>query len=153
LTILSYLQNVFLYGIICAILDAHKIGFSFLNGKFGAIAFVISIIGLCAAYSMQDELLTSLFMMAVFYIIVCGQTFFGLFRSKGLLLMGSVSYSTYLLHGFALFAFGVLLKMVVPEIYNHIFIYWSAIGIFSLCVVVISTLSFLKVEQPFFHKK
>ena len=91
-----------------------------------------------------------LLLSAAFATIAAGVDVFGLLRAPGLLLLGRISYSTYILHGSLLFVFSRLLNRYVGIVGMSPPLYWMLIGLLGLVVVLVSAASFEFVEHPFF---
>lgn len=68
---------------------------------FGLL-IIASFFGVCQFHS-ADYIYCKLFITAVFGIIAFGNTFFGLLTSSAFRLLGTISFSIYLLHGIVLF--------------------------------------------------
>jgi peptidoglycan/LPS O-acetylase OafA/YrhL len=88
----------------------------------------------------------------VFVFIVAGNDFFGLLSSKGVFLLGSVSYSFYITHGIVLFVFSHLFNRWAPIRNLSPLPYWSLIGFVGIAALCFSTLLYWTVEQRFMKR-
>src|SRR5262249_44645534 len=83
----------------------------------------------------------------VFFIAVaCGNSFFGLLRTRGALLLGECSYSIYLLHGTILY----LLFVVGAPIINALSTSEipAALPLTALIIACVASVSFRFIERP-----
>jgi peptidoglycan/LPS O-acetylase OafA/YrhL len=77
---------------------------------------------------------------------------FGFLRVPGLVLLGRVSYSTYILHGAVLFVATRAIDRLVPIAGMSPLAYWAFIGAVGIAVVLVSAVSFQYVEYPFLNR-
>ncbi|MBN1600230.1 MAG: acyltransferase [Chitinispirillaceae bacterium] len=89
-----------------------------------------------------------LLISGVFFWVVYGNTIFGFLATPANVLLGEISYSTYLLHGIVLYILFTWLKVVdIATIsYSTYLLLWLPLT--SVLVVIISLLSYLFVEKP-----
>ena len=88
-----------------------------------------------------------------FVSVAAGEDVFGLLRRRELLLLGQISYSTYLLHGSVLFVGSYLINRFVPIGTMSPFVFWAILGPLGILVVLISAASFQFVEHPFLVRR
>jgi peptidoglycan/LPS O-acetylase OafA/YrhL len=82
----------------------------------------------------------------IFVPIACGNTLFGLLTSRGLRLMGIVSYSVYLLHMLALY----LGQPLLIHAKNHgTPAYWGCCCLLACAVLIVSLVTYRWIEWPF----
>lgn len=86
-----------------------------------------------------------------FVAIACGNDFFGILNLKGLRLMGVISYSVYLLHGFAIYlATPWLVRAIHADaISGSVLKYWGCIFVIALAALFGSMLTYRWIELPF----
>ena len=87
-----------------------------------------------------------------FLITILGNTYFGLLRRQPLMLLGQISYSTYVLHCLVLYCGYLLLRRSVPLEMLTPYQFWLFTGVDGIVVVCISALSYRFVEFPFMRK-
>lgn len=85
--------------------------------------------------------------LAMFFMAVRGNTFFGLLTASGPKMVGTVSYSVYLLHGVVLYLARPLLHSVAMT--HSAAYYWLALTGVGLLTVATSALTFRWIEEPF----
>jgi peptidoglycan/LPS O-acetylase OafA/YrhL len=88
----------------------------------------------------------------VFVFVVAGNDFFGLLSSRGVFLLGTVSYSFYITHGIVLFVFSHLVNQWVPIRTLSPLQYWFLIGVMGVTAVCFSTLLYWTVERRFMRR-
>lgn len=109
---------------------------------------------LCLAFSLihqkEYDLVHLAYLSVFFFGIVVGNDIFGLLATKFSVVLGEISYSIYLLHGFILY----MLFTVIPfDIYGFSSFrdYMLSGLIISPVIVVFSTFTFLNVEKRYMH--
>lgn len=86
-------------------------------------------------------------MSILFVIIASGCNMFGVFSSRGSIVLGEISYSIYLLHGIVLYLlFTIWSPLQIAEYSIEEFILF--LPLVSILVVLISTITFLTIEKP-----
>lgn len=113
------------------------------------IISLISLISLIYSLSLPKGLtIDKLFFISFFFIITaCGNDLFGILRRKSSILLGEISYSIYLLHGFVLYL--VFTQAPIIDIASLEFeTYLLFMPIVSMIVVSLSTITFLSIERP-----
>lgn len=102
-------------------------------------------------YFSADDIYCKLYITAVFAIIAFGNTFFGLLTSAAFHLLGTISFSVYLLHGIVLF---LLFKWIVGQEFIQ-FLSDTQYLLFILSVVpvvvLISFFTYTYIELPFIN--
>lgn len=102
-------------------------------------------------FKTSDNYLCKLLIIVVFNLIALGNNFFGILKSASLQLLGDISYSTYLMHGFIIF---IQLYFIVGFEQASIFSFTKyAWVIFSLTpiLVLVSYLMYVFIEKPFMN--
>ncbi|MFK4751340.1 acyltransferase family protein [Oceanobacter antarcticus] len=128
----------------------HKFGdyisrLNFLNSKAFSL-FLVLIIYLVLTNRNSMGVFQMFLMGLLFFFIAAGSSIFGVLNSRYSILLGEISYSIYLLHGFVLYLFFGF--FVNPESYT-IFQYSLFMPVVALIVVFLSVFSFKYIESPF----
>jgi peptidoglycan/LPS O-acetylase OafA/YrhL len=87
-----------------------------------------------------------------FVIFVFGNRCFGILTARPMLLLGKVSYSSYLLHGLVLWSSIVLIEHWTPIGALAPPVYWGLMAASSAVVLCVSVLSYRLLEFPYFKK-
>jgi peptidoglycan/LPS O-acetylase OafA/YrhL len=87
-----------------------------------------------------------------FLSIALGCDVFGLLSSGGVLFLGTISYSWYLLHGIVLFVAAHVLNAYFPFRAMSPQQYWLFVGVVGGVVLLVSSASFLSLELPFLSR-
>jgi peptidoglycan/LPS O-acetylase OafA/YrhL len=95
-------------------------------------------------YGYKAELIVGL----TFLPIACGNDVFGILNLKGLRLLGVISYSVYLLHGFALYLAKPLLIRAKYASADNVVKYWACIYALSCVALVVSMITYRWIELP-----
>jgi peptidoglycan/LPS O-acetylase OafA/YrhL len=99
-------------------------------------------------YPNAFQLIPFLSIAIVFTAIACGNNFFGILTYKPTMLLGQISYSIYLLHGFILFStFYFFIGFNLSEklsVLNH----WAIICVCTIAVIIVSAISYKYLEKP-----
>ncbi len=89
----------------------------------------------------------------IFIPIVYGNSMFGLLATRSYRTLGVISYSVYMLHRPIIQAFdvelayyGILSRLTLLE-------YWLAVGLLTLPLVVLCTITYRFIEHPHLHKR
>lgn len=114
---------LFLAGMICASLESNGL---ILVGKPYAksLALLILLILIFGGPWLPNTVIPLLMAFAVFYLVICGTTFFGLLGTRAAHRLGNISYGIYLLQGLALtvaFSPGFIRNTVTSSPWR----YWS----------------------------
>ncbi|WP_213805588.1 acyltransferase [Granulicella sp. dw_53] len=84
-----------------------------------------------------------------FLLVVYGNSFFGLLLTRPLILLGQVSYSTYVLHGVVLYTINHLLARTINMATISPLGFWLVTALIGTAVVCLSALSYRFFEAPF----
>ena len=98
-------------------------------------------------YFPQGPLLSNLLLGAMFYLIVCGCTLFGVFTSKPARRLGDISYGIYLLQGLPLAAVFRLHALRAPETASPA-VHWLMSFTAAVLLVALATAAHSFVELP-----
>lgn len=93
--------------------------------------------------------LESLALLLPFACVCLGNSWLGLLVSAPMQLLGRISYSFYLLHGFVLHVGLLLLQRAVPLASLSAVQYWAFAGGCGIIAVVVSCISWQFLERPF----
>jgi peptidoglycan/LPS O-acetylase OafA/YrhL len=85
--------------------------------------------------------------------LACGNNLFGLLTISASRLLGTISYSIYLMHGIVLFVTLNLIDKVVPIKGMSPWIFWLIIGFCGVLIILTSSLTYRFIEHPFLQKK
>ena len=91
-------------------------------------------------------------LLVFFLFVVHGNSLFGLLASNGARLLGTVSYSIYLIHCITLFVVMRSINAYLPIAGMSLVEYWSWAGCAALLAVVLSSITYRFVEHPFIHR-
>jgi len=94
----------------------------------------------------------TLCLLIVFLPIVAGADLWGILRLRGLRVLGTISYSIYLLHGIVLAACTAALLRLAPHSWENPWIWWLAVGVCTVITVAVSSAAYRWVEHPFLRK-
>lgn len=87
----------------------------------------------------------------LFVSVCCKSDLFGLLKSNGLIFLGDISYSIYLVHGFILY-----LLFTYFDVYNFNGVgriqFYSILPFVMAIVVLVSSITYRYVEKPFLGK-
>ena len=147
------LGRVFLTGFYPGMLTAH-----FVRTRFAARlaqsrwSALIPVVAIAAAILLSPKNLLMVPVLCVaFATIAAGVDVLGLLRLPGLIFLGRISYSTYILHGAVLFVGTRAIDRCLPIASMSPSVYWACIGALGIAVVLVSALSFQFVEHPFLN--
>ena len=110
--------------------------------KGSALIFLCSAIAI-HHYESAYETGASLLYALIFIVITQGNTVFGLLETNAAKILGDISYSIYLLHGIVLYC---LFHVFYP---TTLFGHWTIAAIAILCTILISSVTYAKVEKVF----
>lgn len=117
---------------------------------------VLPVLGLIAVYLIQYKpygVPQYVISLGILLLFIYGNSFFGLFRTKAALFLGTISYSVYLMHGIVLFAILHLADTIIPIKNLTAWPFWGLILISALVTVLVSTITYKYIEHPFLSKK
>ena len=89
-----------------------------------------------------------LLLTAFFCIVASGNTLFGALTLRSIRWMGEISYSTYLLHGLLIWLLMHRLPVVMQWDIQQPLVFVALAAVASSLLIVISSLTFLFIEQP-----
>ncbi len=111
---------------------------------------VIATVALLPSLWGQDWDIVPLAMIATIFVpIACGNTLFGVLTSRGLRLMGVVSYSVYLLHGIVLYCAHPWLLRAKHAPWHPIPAYWACLLGCAAVALILSMTTYKLIELPF----
>jgi len=117
-----------------------------------SIASVAAIAAIVVVYAFLPPVpgpLEGMILGLPFLLIVHGNSFWGFLRIRPLVMLGQISYSTYLLHAIVLY---IGFQFVVPGLHLSTLtpvVFWVFIAINGLVVVALSAFSYRFFEAPF----
>jgi len=115
------------------------------NRHWSSVTLAVLLLSLF--YSQTGTLLHVLFVSLFFLSIALGNTLFGLLRSKASLVLGEISYSIYLLHGYVIYTLFSTINIVdLTEI--SLLQYLFGLPLIALLVILISATTYLTIELP-----
>ncbi|MGE8146458.1 acyltransferase family protein [Pseudomonas frederiksbergensis] len=115
------------------------------------LAGIIALIALAIAFTAYSRAfsLMPLLLMSVFFVIVAsGHTLFGALKPRSIRWLGEISYSTYLLHGFLLWAMMQRLPHVLAIDTRETWVFLPMMALCACLLIIISSLTFLYIEKP-----
>ena len=92
-------------------------------------------------------------LVPVFFMIVAGNSFWGLLSSLPLRCLGAVSYSVYIFHGMILRVLTLTLDRYFPVRLMTPLHYWLWVLAISVVVAVWASISYCYIEKPFFARR
>ena len=116
------------------------------RGSAAGIAAVAALAAVVTCLPTAYSITATLGLTVFFIVIASGHDLWGALRLPGLLWLGDITYSIYLLHGFllwALFQYGLPRDLVLS---GPVFIVVSVVS--DVALVAVSSLIFLTIEQP-----
>jgi peptidoglycan/LPS O-acetylase OafA/YrhL len=122
--------------------------------KINYNSFIFSIIILASfmlipLFKNQNNIICKLLLVLIFNLIVLGNTIFGILKSTTLKFLGEISYSTYLIHGIIIFL--TMYFFIGLETAKTLSPFYYCLSIFFITpfVVILSYISYIKIEKPF----
>lgn len=88
----------------------------------------------------------------VFLSFLYGNTLWGLLKTPAAKLLGTMSYSIYLIHGIVLYIVLKGVNMIYPIVELSPLAFWAIMLISALCIILISGLTYRYIEYPFLKK-
>jgi peptidoglycan/LPS O-acetylase OafA/YrhL len=145
------MAHIFLTGFYPGMLSAHVVRSRFASWLVQQRwSGIIPVVTMTAAVLLPPRSpLVVVLLATAFTAIASGVDVYGLLRTSGLVLLGRISYSTYILHGAVLFVGSRVLDRIAHIGGMSPPAYWASIGVVGLAVVVVSAVSFQFVEHPF----
>ena len=138
----------FLFGAAAALVVHRRL----LEGRAGAPWLgAVALGALAAAFAAREAhaLVQTLLLFVFFVLVVHGCSLFGLLRTRSAKLLGTISYSIYLVHCIALFATVRAVDAVVPIASLSLPQYWALAALAAAGAVALSVLTFRYIEYPF----
>jgi peptidoglycan/LPS O-acetylase OafA/YrhL len=127
-----------------------------LNGRLAKWWLAPVPLALLAVALMREEVYAPgpIALLFVFFLfVVDGNSLFGLLRAKASQLLGTVSYSIYLLHCIVLFVFFRLAHAIVPVDRLTAAQHWTIAILAALATTALSVFTYRHVEHPFLARK
>lgn len=121
-----------------------------IRAPYASVA-VIACLALLLLFHNAGNIFALILLTVIFTLTALGNSIFGILKSSTLKLLGEISYSTYLLHGFVLFItfYFVIgfekMKMLSPAAYCNI------VFLITPLVVIVSLITFYFIERPFMN--
>ena len=138
----------FLFGAATALIVHRRL----LEGRAGAPWLgAVALAALAAAYAMRDAhpMVPTLLLFVFFVLVVHGCSLFGLLRSRPAKILGTVSYSLYLVHCIVLFAAVHTADRVAPMASLSPSQYWLLALAACAGAVTLSVFTYRYIEYPF----
>lgn len=111
---------------------------------------VVILIGYALFFTHGYTLLQKLLLSVAFFLLANGANVFGLLKSKGLKILGELSYSIYLMHGIMIY---VLFNQVKIFDFNQgLFDYYWLFPLLLIIVISFATITYFMVERPFLKR-
>ena len=98
-------------------------------------------------------LMPTVLMFIFFLFVVHGNSLFGVLATRSSKLLGTVSYSIYLVHCIALFVVMRVLDARIPIVEIDAAGYWTFAALAAVITVLVSALTYRYVEHPFISMK
>jgi peptidoglycan/LPS O-acetylase OafA/YrhL len=143
-----YLVSYFSIGMAAAYLKkSYKL--AFLTGTPATVIGIATALAIAFILPPAKGLLEGIMLGIPFVAVVFGNSFFGLLRLRPLVLLGQISYSTYVLHAIVLYSGNQLLARTInPGTLNPIQ-FWLFTAALGVLVVLLSAFSYRWFEAPF----
>jgi peptidoglycan/LPS O-acetylase OafA/YrhL len=109
----------------------------------------LAAIGLVFTYPSAFGLMPSVLMFIFFVFVVHGNSLFGVLATRASKMLGTVSYSIYLVHCITLFVVMRAVNARFPISELEPLQYWEFAALAALATVAISALTYRYVEHPF----
>jgi peptidoglycan/LPS O-acetylase OafA/YrhL len=117
------------------------------RSKWMSLVAIALLIAMPYSMSYRFPILLFPITLAIFFIVIRGNTFFGILTASGPKTVGVMSYSVYLLHGIVLYLGQPLLKRMAN--FHSATLYWIALTGLGLIAVAISAITYRWIEHPF----
>jgi peptidoglycan/LPS O-acetylase OafA/YrhL len=142
---------------LCGMAIAHLVASAplgkYLTSKVLTLVVLVPLV-IAPLFSRVDRHLVNLALMFLpFLAVALGNDFFGLLRTRGAKVLGTISYSVYLMHGIVLYAVLRSVNMVFPVKDMSVLTYWALIAVCGVIVVMACSLTYRFVEKPFLAGK
>lgn len=133
-------------GLAAHINEKYKIDKAVVNSKLMS-CFALVLLIATVLYPNSFDRVHYVMLFLFFLMVVMGNNLFGVFTNKASVLLGEVSYSIYLLHGFVLYLIFTILGISAIEYKFQL--YLLLMPIISVVVVGVSMATYLYIEKPF----
>lgn len=134
----------FLIGGLTAYLNLYNL--YFLKNKFWASVAILSL-SFAIFYPVTLDTIHIMLIAIFFIIIALGNSLFGLLQSKASKILGEISYSIYLMHGFVLYMLFSVINISDLTMFS-LFQYIQIMPMVSLLVLLVAMLTYLTIELP-----
>ena len=115
------------------------------NRLWSVATLIVLLVSL--VYSDTGSLIHVLFVSMFFLSIALGNTMFGLLRSRGSILLGEISYSIYLLHGYVIYTlFSTISIIDLTQISMLHYLIW--LPFIAALVILVAVGTYLMIELP-----
>jgi peptidoglycan/LPS O-acetylase OafA/YrhL len=143
----------FLVGIISGYFD-HKHHSQNLEKKLWVgLASIAILIGNGFLNNQTSYTILSVFLIGIsFHIFASGNSLAGILKTRTFQTLGLCTYSTYLLHGLALFITLTTVKKIIPDIHTNDVTYWTTIILMSPVLIFFCLLVHISIEFPMIKK-
>ncbi|WP_085640356.1 MULTISPECIES: acyltransferase [unclassified Pseudomonas] len=114
-------------------------------------AGIVALLALAIAFTAFNRAFKAppLLLLGLFFVIVAsGNSLFGALKPRSIRWMGEISYSTYLLHGFVLWAMVQRLPLWLQVDARDAWVYLPLLAVCTCLLILISSLTFLYIERP-----
>lgn len=150
---LSHRQLIF-SNFLFGMLSAYSVGSprisSFIRARLPLVGTTALVVAFLLSPELNDSLLRTVLLFVFFVSVVNGNSVFGLLRLRGSAYLGVVSYSIYLLHGIIVYwAFEATTAMGAA---HTPLAFWIMTAVAGLVTIMLSGLTFQRVERPFIHE-
>ncbi len=138
----------FLAGALCAAAFEQKTIRLWAQHGFAAILSLVALLSTFIFFKSAYSIKPAILMMIFFFPIAAGNRFFTFLKKPALLLLGEISYSMYLLHGFLLY---IVFTFLFPGFMRHpVSLYALSAGMAGTGVLLVGVayLSFVMIERP-----
>jgi peptidoglycan/LPS O-acetylase OafA/YrhL len=113
----------------------------------------LAALALVFTYPSAFALMPSVLMFVFFVFVVQGNSLFGLLATRASKMLGTVSYSLYLVHCIAIFVVMRAVNTRLPVAQLEPLHYWLFAGAAAVLAVMVSALTYRFVEHPFLSAK
>jgi peptidoglycan/LPS O-acetylase OafA/YrhL len=141
----------FLVGAICAAAYQKEICRAWARKGAATLISLLAIIFLFVLFKDVYGIKAGALMMLFFFPIASGNPSFNFLKKPAFLLLGEISYSIYLLHGFLLY---IMFWGCFPRFMTHSlspFALWAAMAATAVLLVLVAYLTFSLIESPFIN--
>jgi peptidoglycan/LPS O-acetylase OafA/YrhL len=140
-------------GIVAAFLVKNPLVRKLAASKAASFLIILLLISavLFSPVDAYEQVLSLICMIFAFIGIACGNTLFGILTNITSRLLGQISYSIYLLHGIVLFlTFRFVIGFRTASALSPYY-YWMVISGAAICLIIIASFSYYRVELPFIN--